>query len=227
LTSFYLRGAENITWGPASDTIGHIVNYSISYSLNNGSSWNLIDEKLLSPYYLWDTTPITINQYTLLKVEAFCEDGLSSSDINDESFAIANVPHSLSTPSFLNPSTGEHVGGNVEIQWEPAVDSWYLPVTYRLYFLNYQSEWELVENATKSTSFIWDTTPYEEGEMTLLVLASNYEGVEVNATSGVFIIDNIPDEKKIPGFPVISIMGFAIFSICALIIIFSRQPLQS
>ena len=159
--------------------------------MNNGSTWNLIDDEIDDTFYIWDSSGISSNQYTLIQIDAECTTGLTSFEITDEKFAIANVAHSLSIPDFVYPTVDEPVAGNVIVEWEEAVDSWYLPVTYELYYLNDFSEWELINDNIGNATFVWDTNPYEDGEMTLLVVAKNFEDVRVNATSVVFIIDNI------------------------------------
>ena len=224
---FYIRGDVNITWGMASDTYGHEVQYSIEYSLNNGSTWNLIQNEIDDTYYLWDSTGISTNQYSLIRVNATCTSALNTSDVSDEYFAITNNEHVLSSPNFIHPSSGVSVGGNVVVEWEEAIDSWYWPIAYELYFLNISDEWELIDDNIETTSFVWDTTPFADRGIALLVVAKNPDGVRVNTTSGLFIIDNIPDEEKIPGFPVFTLIGFSTLSIVAILVVLSRKQLQN
>lgn len=220
---FYVQGDVNITWGMASDTYGHEVLYSLDYSLNNGSTWMFIDDDISDLNYIWDSTEISTNQYTLIRVSANCTTELTSFDVSDEIFAIANNEHTLSTPTFISPTAGERVGGILLLEWEEAIDSWYLPVTYALYYLSMSDEWELIDENIESPSYAWDTTTESEGEMTLMVVAKSLEVLESNSTSGVFIIDNEPDPPKIPGFHVSLILGFGFISICALVVIFKRK----
>ena len=225
-TDYYIRGDVNITWGMASDTYGHEVQYSIEYSLNNGSTWMLIQDEVDDTYYIWDTSGVSINQYSLIRVNATCTTGLNSSDSSDNTFAIANIEHSISTPNFIHPVAGDPYSGNLLVEWEEAVDSWYMPITYELYYLNSSAEWVIIDDNIEATSFAWDTSSHPDGEMTLKVIAKNPENNQVNATSGVFIIDNIPDEDKIPGFSIFLIIGFSIPSIFGLLIIVSRKQIQ-
>jgi parallel beta-helix repeat protein len=65
----YLKGNIDIQWRPINDTLNHNVTYSIYYSSDNRSSWNLIIAGLRIPYYIWDTSNMSRGAY-LIQIQA-------------------------------------------------------------------------------------------------------------------------------------------------------------
>ncbi|MHA1452860.1 MAG: right-handed parallel beta-helix repeat-containing protein, partial [Promethearchaeota archaeon] len=217
----FVQGIVNITWGAASDTFGHEINYSLHYSLNNGSSWDLIQDNLDDVYHLWDTTGITVNELTLITVTAHCviEDDWTT-DTSDSTFFITNVPHTISKPSIITPSMNDTINGTITIEWETAVDSWLYDITYELYYSDNESDFNLIVDGLHTTSYIWDTTDVPDGETELMVVAINEIDEQVFAKTGTIIIKNEPDpepepepEPKIPGYSSILIVGISIIAI--------------
>lgn len=224
---YYVNGIVNITWGRASDTFGQEIRYSVSYSVNIGSSWILIQDSLDDPSYLWDSSTLNTNQISLIRIDAQCTSGLTSFDISDDTFAIANVEHTLSLPNFIRPLSGDSVCCNVEVEWEKSVDSWYLPVTYELYFLGTNDEWVLIDVNIENETYTWNTTSsVDDGETVLMVVARSFEDVTVNATTGVIIIDNNPGSEpksKIPGYSTLLTIGISFFAILSLGILLKKK----
>ena len=97
-----LSGSISITWTEVNDSHGHQVYYSLYYSADAGSTWNLIIANLTVTSYSWDTTTLPDGEY-LLKVTATDGKGLSVEDTSDEAFIIQN--NSQTTQTSTQTST--------------------------------------------------------------------------------------------------------------------------
>lgn len=99
-----LQGITMLQWVPAIDMWGHSVTYTVSYSIDNGSTWTPLALELSSPTYEWDTTTVVDGSSYRIRVVATCVEGLSIEDLSDATFTIRNSAHSLSAPTMLTPN---------------------------------------------------------------------------------------------------------------------------
>ena len=80
-----------ITWqvGGVADSM---LNFSLEYSLDAGSTWTLIDNKLITASYYWQVPkPINNIRTCLIKVKAFYGNTIVGEDISDKVFTIEVV----------------------------------------------------------------------------------------------------------------------------------------
>jgi parallel beta-helix repeat protein len=70
-----------ISWIPAIDSREHSISYSVFYSIDNATTWNLIVSQLTGTDYSWDLSPIESGFLFLIKVVATCSEGLSAFDV--------------------------------------------------------------------------------------------------------------------------------------------------
>ncbi len=94
-----LNGTITILWDLPVDTLGHVIEYAISYSRDYGANWTVIVAWVVWDSLVWETTllPQTTEPY-LIKVEARCSSGLVISDISDGLFYIDNTPPETTIP---------------------------------------------------------------------------------------------------------------------------------
>ncbi len=85
-----LRGEIMISWDASVDNWEHTVNYSVFYSADNGSTWKSLVEGLTNSSINWNTRTVVDGENYLVKVEAYCSEGLMSLDISDGTFIIKN-----------------------------------------------------------------------------------------------------------------------------------------
>lgn len=76
-----LNGTVYINWTLSVDSHKHAVSYNLFYSADNGNNWMEIKSKLIYHYYRLDTTTIPDGTNYLIRVEARCDEGCSSSGV--------------------------------------------------------------------------------------------------------------------------------------------------
>ncbi|MFX0085602.1 MAG: NosD domain-containing protein, partial [Candidatus Hodarchaeota archaeon] len=89
-----------IDWIPAQDKLGHAITYSIYYSADNGTTWNLLVSELTNTNYQWEFQNITFGSLYLIKVIVYDSLGFFSFDISDHPFTIRSPPQPPSTLPF-------------------------------------------------------------------------------------------------------------------------------
>ncbi|MFX0091418.1 MAG: SBBP repeat-containing protein [Candidatus Hodarchaeota archaeon] len=85
-----LKGTALIQWTSANDSLGYEVSYAVSYSADNGLTWNVLTLTHPQTYYPWDTTTVAGGTTFLVKVVAFSAGGLNATDTSDSTFTIQN-----------------------------------------------------------------------------------------------------------------------------------------
>ncbi|MHA1169720.1 MAG: hypothetical protein ACTSRU_17970, partial [Candidatus Hodarchaeales archaeon] len=100
-----LTGTVLVEWTEVSDTKGHAVEYTLLYSMDGGTNWNIIIDDLTVNNYYWDTTTVADGSNYLLKVRATCSEGLSSEGVIDNEFTIINQVTSTTTTTTTSTST--------------------------------------------------------------------------------------------------------------------------
>lgn len=158
-----ISGSYSVSWGPALDTQGYSVTYTLYYSNDTGSTWILIDYNILYSTYEWDTHSLPNGTQYLLKVEANTSLGLETFDVLDGFISINNSGHWLSKPKLTYPVSGI-VSGVLTVEWDGAVDTWAHTLDYSLYYSNNSaSVWYLIADSIQATQFDWDTTTVPDG----------------------------------------------------------------
>ena len=77
-----------IRWLESIDSSGHDITYSVSYSKDNGTTWNSLNSGLVTTSYEWDTSSLADGTKYLIKVVATCSEGLTVEDTSDQTFSI-------------------------------------------------------------------------------------------------------------------------------------------
>ena len=190
-----ISGTYTITWISALDAQNDSVTYSLYYSINNGSTWNLIDYNIQSSFYSWDTyTFSNENQYTL-KLEAKNPAGLTTIALLNGIFFIDNSGHWLSNPKLKFPSIGTVASNSIIVQWNPAKDSWSYTLNYTLYFSNNSGlNWYMIAEGIEDSYYIWNISTLPDSDFySLNVTALSQDGYNSSdASDGYFTIRNTP-----------------------------------
>ena len=163
-----------ITWSGASDSWSHSISYSLYYSNNTGSNWYLINDKISSTSYDWDTTTVSDGATYSLKVIAYCSGGLFSPFTLNGVFEIRNTPHTLTQVVLQTPNGGESINGLFTVKWSAVTDSWNHKISYSLYYSNNSgASWiKIVSNLVK-TDYSWSTSLLPEGNQYLVKVVAN------------------------------------------------------
>jgi parallel beta-helix repeat protein len=82
------NNSDTISWLESIDSSGHAVTYSVSYSKDNGTTWNSLDSGLVTTSYEWDTSSLADGTKYLIHVVATCSEGLTVEDTSDQTFSI-------------------------------------------------------------------------------------------------------------------------------------------
>lgn len=86
-----LNGSVNIVWLASFYNSQSLqVTYSLFYTNNSGTYWNLIANNITKNNYLWDTTSVVNYNNYKIKIIATL-DNLTESDLTDDSFTILNA----------------------------------------------------------------------------------------------------------------------------------------
>ncbi len=188
-----INGTITVSWNASIDSLGHAVTYTLFYSDDGGTNWNVLAANLTMTSYWWNTTIYPNgDQYTLMVV---ADDGFGLTEVYvlPGTFTINNVPHSLSDVFFIYPVGGETLNGTVTVSWSSSSDSWGHVVYYSLYYSpDNGTSWHSLINDTTSTMYTWDTTTVPNGTQYLLkVIARDLYGLSsYGVTPTVFTINN-------------------------------------
>ncbi len=101
-----LENMITITWIPSHDTHFHSIKYSIYYSSDAGTTWTMLEEDIVGTEYVWDIRTFPSSSFYMIKVIAFCSEGLNATDISDELFSIVSYTENPTIPSTSKPATG-------------------------------------------------------------------------------------------------------------------------
>lgn len=85
-----LRKNVTIKWTLSEDSLGYEVKYTLSYSPDNGTSWNVLEENLETLRYNWDTTILPNGNEYLIKLIAISSGGLEEETTTNFSITIVN-----------------------------------------------------------------------------------------------------------------------------------------
>lgn len=196
-TISYPNGGEtieetiSIQWAASLDLYGHLVEYEVFYSDNDGQSWVSLISGLNSFSYDWDTTTVPNGNNYRIKVNATCSTGATAIDISDAKSTILN--HYLSTPDIIYPNGGEILSGIKRIQWSAAIDSHGHDVFYSLYHsIDNGFTWIPFAASLSETYYDWDTTTLIEGSTYLLRVVASCSGMlyAEDISDGFFTVHN-------------------------------------
>lgn len=103
---------KNITWVSAPS----VSNYAVSYSLNNGNSWNTITSNTSSKYINW-SVPNNPTANALVKVQDYSNS--CKFDISNANFIIT-PPTPVITITYPNSNITTYFGNQISLQWTNA-----------------------------------------------------------------------------------------------------------
>ncbi len=194
-------GPTPLIWSVSSDTFGHDATYNVSISADGGSQWIEIAYNLSDTRLDWISSESPESDQYRFKIDAQCTEGLISDYTTGVEYEVKI--HRLTPPTILTPNGGETISGTYAITWSEAVESWGLPVTYRVqYSQDAGNMWnELVEHF-EDTTFVWDISGIPDGNQYLVrVVASNEVG---------FMSDDVSDSIFTISRPNITIIAAAL-----------------
>jgi len=84
-------GSITIQWTPVIDSDGQDVTYSLFYSVDNGSTWNLIVAELGTTSYTWNIRGLPEDSSCLIKVKATSSDDISTEVLIEMAIIIDNI----------------------------------------------------------------------------------------------------------------------------------------
>jgi parallel beta-helix repeat protein len=155
-------GPTKIIWCVSSDTLGHEATYNVSISSDGGAQWNDIANNLTETSLDWISSDFTESDEYRFKILAQCTEGLISEYSTNAEFEVKS--HTLSYPTILTPNGGETISDTYNITWKVAVESWGLPVTYRVYYSQDDGDsWNELIAYYEGTTFVWDIRGIPDG----------------------------------------------------------------
>ena len=113
-----LEGLAIIQWNPSFDSSGHPILYNLSYSLDEGTTWNQIASNISGTGYTWNTSSLPEGSKVWLKVSVTCTEGESIAFISAIPYLIRGIePVSLLVLVFVLVSLIAAVSGGL-IMWK-------------------------------------------------------------------------------------------------------------
>ena len=158
-----LNGIVTIEWSPAIDQWGYMVNYTIYYSNDSGSTWISLASDLSTTSYQWDTTTVPDGTEYLVKVVATCAVDLSTEDVSNSIFTIQNTVVTIpNPPQSLIATAGELF---IYLTWTaPSSDGDSTITGYRVYRGTSSGEFSLIyitmDTSVNDTLVTGDTAYY-------------------------------------------------------------------
>ncbi len=172
METLYFHGMMNISWGPASDTFGHAITYSIQYSNDEAITWFDIAVGLTDTFYIWNTNLSAQNNKYTLRVLAVCSNKSSAEIFGYSSFVLRE--HVLTEPIIIVPASGDVISNRFMIQWTESIDSWDHNVTYSLY---YSSDggitWITIADIVRENQTLWYIGTLPDGQYTIKIVATS------------------------------------------------------
>ncbi|MFX0121059.1 MAG: NosD domain-containing protein [Candidatus Hodarchaeota archaeon] len=240
-----LSGIIQIQWAKVLDSSGHPITYTVSYSTNSGTTWDILATGLSVTSYDWDTTTLADGANYLIQVNASCIEGTWSVFRSVNIFTIDNHHH-IQLFTLHSPNGGEVYTGPIFIYWTGGKDVFNHVVTYTVsYSADSGSSWVELATGLSFTSYVWDSTMVADGNQYLIrINASCSEGSWYAVTSdSAFSIDNVESSRSsstfplipsphseiafdlLPLIPVIGLSSILLF-VVTLVIIIRRQQIQ-
>jgi hypothetical protein len=217
LDSVFYYGPMNITWGPASDTFGHTITYSIQYSNDLGVTWHDLVSGLTETYYLWNTNTSEQDAEYTLRVVAMCANESSLEIFEYTPFIIKE--HLLTEPSIVSPTEGEVIINSFTVEWNESIDTWNHNVTYSIY---YSSDggltWENIAEEVRDNQHIWYIDLLHDGQYMIKIVAMSECWISNESVAEITMIhNNVKIVTRISG------LAFAIIITCLVVIWYKRR----
>ncbi|MFX1249144.1 MAG: nitrous oxide reductase family maturation protein NosD, partial [Promethearchaeota archaeon] len=194
-----------IQWTSVVDVFNHEVSYTVSFSADNGTSWNILALNVVSTILSWDSTTVIDGSQYLIQVNASCTEGVRRVRRSNSTFTINN-PHNIQPFTVLAPMGGETYSGIVTIQWTQATDPFDHVVCYTIsYSIDNGTQpfsslsWDTLTSNLLLTTFEWNSTTVVDGSQYLIQVNASCEGGMWRvATSTTFTIKNNPQRSNYP-----------------------------
>ncbi len=175
---YYVSDTDTIKW--ESDTSIHQV--EISYTIDDGSNWTVIDTVNDANMYVWDINTIASDS---CRIKILSIDYPDVYDISDTVFSVVGI-------NIISPDTNDNVEKDVyrDIVWESHLDSSYVSV---LYSMDGGSSWEFIIDSTENDgNYSWYVNTDTLGSCEIRIILKKDSVVYDDRISGEFnIVDMI------------------------------------
>jgi hypothetical protein len=172
---------HNITW----TSTGSISNVQLHYSLDNGSSWNLINTVPNSGTYAW-TVPFSSSSQCLVRVRDSQDN--TPSDVSNSVFSIGAFGEETITVTTPNGGESFFIGTAHLIEWNGTGPVANVKIEYSI---NNGSSWNTIINSTTNTgSYSWQV-PDSESDQCLVRVSDASDGTPTDTSNAVFSIKPI------------------------------------
>ncbi|MHA2238444.1 MAG: serine hydrolase [Candidatus Hodarchaeales archaeon] len=176
-----------VSWNAVNDSFDHPVVYTLHYSADNGSTWQVLVENTTNTYFSWDTTAVSKGDAYMLKLQSLCSEGKIMISQSDSAFSILN--HIMNDPILNFPNGGETLTTISRLTWKKVVDLADHEVSYDVYYsMDAGTSWESLAEDLSSTLFTWDIGTYFNGEEYLIkvVATCTEELISEDVSDSVF-----------------------------------------
>ncbi|MFW9928927.1 MAG: hypothetical protein ACFFD1_06025, partial [Candidatus Thorarchaeota archaeon] len=99
-----LDGIVSLEWEPA-ELYGFKESYNVSYSPDNGTTWNILATDITTTSYIWDTSTVNDGMSYLIKITVIWDIEFSYEAVSSKNFVIKNIPIEPTTISDIEITT--------------------------------------------------------------------------------------------------------------------------
>lgn len=188
ITVKFPNGGENIDIGSSMRiewTSENIQNVSISYTTNNGFSWNVITNSTPSNgFFVWSPVPNVNSQLCKIRI-ADALDG-EPKDVSDNTFKISEIESKTITVKSPNGGESWEAGTAEQITWfsSTGIDSVYLEYT-----TDNGNRWNYIGKDTKNTGiYFWEPIPNTPSTLAKVRVREAKDGLIVDESNTTFNI---------------------------------------
>ncbi|MHA2362595.1 MAG: DUF2341 domain-containing protein [Candidatus Hodarchaeales archaeon] len=188
-----------VKWTASTDSLGHTVTYAVSYSIDNGTTWNLLGSGFSDNSFAWNTSRVPDGTQYLIRINTTCSEGLTIVDTSDATFTIQN--HRLSIPTVTTPNGDETYSGIISIQWTMSSDTLDHSVTYAVsYSADNGTTWNQLASGLPDNNFFWNTSNVLDGSLyRIKIIATCSEDlIAEDISDDVFTIQAQPPTTELP-----------------------------
>lgn len=186
-----------IQWLSVTDYWGHSVSYSLYYS-SDGTTWFEIATDITLSWYDWDTAEITSGTDYRLKIVALDEAGYTIEDESSNRFTIAISDHALTPAEITLLSDGDIIDIAYTIRWTFGDSSWNAPISYNLlYSTDNGITWLSFVNDTNLNLYDWVPIAFPNGDY-LIRIETMAAGDVVSGTDIAVTVYNPGNVSSIP-----------------------------
>ncbi len=176
--TYYINGTDTIKW--IADTSVHQI--EISYTTDNGATWDIIDTVDNTGSYAW-TIPNTPSDSCMIKLQSL--EYSEGYDLSNNLFEI------MTGFSLINPQNSDEIerGSYCVIEWESYFTDAYVSIFYSM---DNGSSWDVVVNSTEDDGeYRWYVNPDTLGACLLRVILKNSTTVYGDTTISLYISDRV------------------------------------